>query len=118
MKNTKSMAGMLLAAAVLAVVTLPTEAIAKKDPFGYAANQAAMNMWIQQQQQRGAGYNGYYANQYNNQNSYNNTFRTYGSYNSYNPYANNLYGNNLYTNPGNNNIYRRSGVGSLLQQLF
>ena len=116
MKNTKSMAGMLLAAAVLAVVTLPTEAIAKKDPFGYAANQAAMNMWIQQQQQRGAGYNGYYANQYNNQNSYNNTFRTYGS-------SNNLYGNNLYTNPGNygnnnNYNYRRSGVGSLLQQLF
>ena len=64
MKNTKSMAGMLLAAAALAVVSIPTEALAKKDPFGYAANQPAVNMWLQQK--GAAAYNnGYYTAPYN-----------------------------------------------------
>ena len=116
MKNTKSMAGMLLAAAALAVVSIPTEALAKKDPFGYAANQAAVNMWLQQQ--GAAAYNnGYYTAPYNLNYGYN----TYGSYNAYNPYVNNLYGNNLYTDPGyydDYNYNRGTSIGGLLQQLF
>lgn len=120
MKKLMSGTGLLLAAAVaLAVVAVPNAAHAKKDPNGYAANQAAVSMFLQQQAQAtGQAYNPYlngalgYGTQYNpnlyNSNLYGpysnqNAYNAYGQYNQYNPY--NPY--NQY--PGYNNIYGVNG---------
>lgn len=120
MKKLMSGTGLLLAAAVaLAVAAVPNEAHAKKDPFGYAANQAAVSMFLQQQAQAtGQAYNPYvnnalgYGNTYN-PNLYNSNLYgqyPYNGYNTYNPY---VQYNNQYNNPYlgyNSNIYGVNGT--------
>lgn len=131
-KNTTT--GLLLAAAVaLTVVGFPSEAQAKRDPNGYAANQAAVSMWMQQQaQQSGQVYNPYVnggvygAGQFNaSANPYNaNVYGAYGAYgnvNGFNPYsAYNPYGyNNVnggYNTYVNNNVYDPYGYNNQFGQ--
>ncbi len=71
MRNTLS--GLLVAAAAITAVSMPMAAEAK-DPFGPAANAAAMQMWLNQQA----------ANQ--------------NAYGVYNPYVNNIYNTTPYYN--------------------
>lgn len=133
MEKLKSGTGLLLAAAVaLAVAAVPSAAHAKKDPHGYAANQAAVSMFLQQQAQasgqaynpyaNGAalGYGAYNPNLYNsslygpysNPNAYNayNPYNQYNQYNQYNPYL----GNNLLGVNGNLNAYNAYGYNPYL----
>lgn len=114
-RNKKTLAGLLLATAALAVVTMPSQVLAR-DPFGHAANQAAMEMWLRQQQNQGF-VNGY--NPYVSPYPYNTSI-----------YGNSMYGNSIYASPYNNymnvspyydsyyDTSRRRGIGGLLQSIF
>lgn len=105
MKN--ALSGLLVAAAAITAISMPTAADAK-DPFGYEANRAAMQMYMNQQ----AASQGYY-----------NRYNPYA--NNFNPYYNNMYPNNGFVpyvdNYGNYPYgYRRSNntFGRILNGLF
>lgn len=105
----KSINGLLVAAvAAIAVLSLPIEAQAKKDPNGYAANQAAVNMFLQQQAAASGqaytpivgGAYGYNQNAYN-PNLYGSNYNSgiLGQFSNYIPYGVN---SNAYANPYTN----------------
>ncbi|MBX9571614.1 MAG: hypothetical protein K2X77_22165 [Candidatus Obscuribacterales bacterium] len=106
MRNTLS--GLLVAAAAITAISMP--AAEARDPFGYEANRAAMQMWLNQQAQTQGylpgTYNPYVNNIYNPY--YNSTLYP----NGFTPYVDS-YGNYPYGYRRSTNVF-----GQVLNSLF
>lgn len=107
MNTRNTLSGLLVAAAAVTAISMPTAAEAK-DPFGYEANRAAMQMWMNQQAANQGYYNGTY-NPYVN-NIYNPYYNSYPS--GFVPYVDS-YGNYPYGYRRSNNVF-----GRVLNNLF